>query len=164
MAQILGWSRCHPVLSPLQTVHLAAIPACIGQHLGGTVRPVLSGHSKIDNTKILMTNGSLMKVKSIAECSPLVTIGLENPFFVFLRVAILHRFYCTVNNLKFPTLFYFSSQINCWLSRLEFTKHLSEYQTEKTLIRQLLQKQSHLGLHHLLLPFRQETSVGNYLK
>ena len=28
-----------------------------------------NGHSKIDNTKILMTNGSLMKVKSIAECS-----------------------------------------------------------------------------------------------
>ena len=35
-----------------------------------TVKPVLSGHSKIDNIKIFMTNGSLMKVKSIAECSP----------------------------------------------------------------------------------------------
>ena len=34
------------------------------------VKPVLSGHSKIDKTKILMTNGSLMKVESIAECSP----------------------------------------------------------------------------------------------
>ena len=34
-----------------------------------TVKPVLSGHSKIDKTKILMTNGSLMKVKSIAQCS-----------------------------------------------------------------------------------------------
>ena len=34
-----------------------------------TVKPVLSGHSKIDKTQILMTNGSLMKVKSIAECS-----------------------------------------------------------------------------------------------
>ena len=34
------------------------------------VKPVLIGHSKIDKTKILMTNGSLMKVKSIAECSP----------------------------------------------------------------------------------------------
>ena len=28
----------------------------------GTVKPVLSGHSKIDKTKILMTNGSLMKL------------------------------------------------------------------------------------------------------
>ena len=35
-----------------------------------TVKPALSDHSKIDKTKILMTNGSLMKVESIAECSP----------------------------------------------------------------------------------------------
>ena len=34
-----------------------------------TVKPVLSSHSKIDKTQILMTNGSLMKVESIAECS-----------------------------------------------------------------------------------------------
>ena len=34
------------------------------------VKPVLSGHSKIDKTNISMTNGSLMKVESIAECSP----------------------------------------------------------------------------------------------
>ena len=31
-------------------------------------KPALSGHSKIDKIKILMTNGSLMKVESIAEC------------------------------------------------------------------------------------------------
>ena len=48
-----------------------------------------------------MTNdGSLMQVKSIAECSPLdlhyAIIGLENQFFVFLRVAVLDRFYMTV--------------------------------------------------------------------
>ena len=34
-----------------------------------TVKPVLSGHSKIDKTKILMANGSFIKVESIAECS-----------------------------------------------------------------------------------------------
>ena len=33
------------------------------------VKPVLSGHSKIVETKVLKTNGSLMKVESIAECS-----------------------------------------------------------------------------------------------
>ena len=33
------------------------------------VNPVLSGHSKIDKPKVLKTNISLMKVKSIAECS-----------------------------------------------------------------------------------------------
>ena len=36
---------------------------------GYTVKPVSSGHSKIDKTNILMTNGGLMKVTSIAECS-----------------------------------------------------------------------------------------------
>ena len=35
-----------------------------------SVQPVLSDNSKIDKTTILMTNGSLMKVESIAECSP----------------------------------------------------------------------------------------------
>ena len=35
-----------------------------------TVEPVLSDHSKIDKANILMVNGSLMKVESIAECSP----------------------------------------------------------------------------------------------
>ena len=34
-----------------------------------TVKPVLSGHSKIDKTKALKANGSLMKVERIAECS-----------------------------------------------------------------------------------------------
>ena len=34
-----------------------------------TVKPVLSGYSKIDKTKVLKTNVSLMKVESIAECS-----------------------------------------------------------------------------------------------
>ena len=34
-----------------------------------TVKPVLSGHSKIDEAKVLKTNGSLMEVESIAECS-----------------------------------------------------------------------------------------------
>ena len=32
-----------------------------------TVKPVLSGHLKIDKTKVLMENGSLKKVESIAE-------------------------------------------------------------------------------------------------
>ena len=35
-----------------------------------TVKPVLSGHLKTDKTKVLMANGKIMKVESIAECSP----------------------------------------------------------------------------------------------
>ena len=63
-------------------------------------------YSKIDKAKILMTNGSLMKVKSIAECSkgsilqyfrPALSDNWScNQFLVFLRVAVLNRFYCTV--------------------------------------------------------------------
>ena len=34
-----------------------------------TVKPVLSGYLNIDKTNVLMENGSLMKVESIAECS-----------------------------------------------------------------------------------------------
>ena len=34
-----------------------------------TLNPVLSDHTKIVKTKVLKTNGSLMKVKSNAECS-----------------------------------------------------------------------------------------------
>ena len=45
------------------SLHLLHIFKC-------TEKPVLSGHSKIDKTKILMTNGSLLKVKIIAVCSP----------------------------------------------------------------------------------------------
>ena len=35
-----------------------------------SVKPVLSGHSNIEKTRTLMTNDSLIKVDSIAECSP----------------------------------------------------------------------------------------------
>ena len=34
-----------------------------------TIKPVLNVHSNIDKPKVLMTNGSLMKVDSIAEYS-----------------------------------------------------------------------------------------------
>ena len=37
--------------------------------IDNTVKPVLSGHFKIDKTKVLMKNGSLMDVERIAECS-----------------------------------------------------------------------------------------------
>ena len=40
----------------------------VPEHDHITVKPVLSCHSKIDKRKMLMTNGSLMKVESIAEC------------------------------------------------------------------------------------------------
>ena len=48
-----------------------------------------------------MTNGSLIKVKGIAEYSPWSILqyfsGLENQFFVFLWVAILHSVVSSVS-------------------------------------------------------------------
>ena len=43
--------------------------AKITQYAKSYIKHVLSGHSKIVKTKILMTNVSLMKVENIAECS-----------------------------------------------------------------------------------------------
>ena len=48
------------------------------------IKPVLSSHSKIAKTKVLKTNGSLMKVKSIAESS----------FGAFLVFFLSGRSYC----------------------------------------------------------------------
>ena len=68
---------------------------------GCTVKPVLSGHSKIDKTKVLKTNGSLMNVESIAECSlgafcntfylHQAVIGLENHILVFSLSGCLRQ-------------------------------------------------------------------------
>ena len=56
---------------------------------------------KIDKTKILITNGSLIKVESIADehSAILLTcvkaiVGLENKLLVFFRVAVLQSVYC----------------------------------------------------------------------
>ena len=48
--------------------HLVTVPEKRSIHF--TVKPVLSGHLKIDITKVLVENGGLMKVENIAECSP----------------------------------------------------------------------------------------------
>ena len=51
--------------------------------------------------KILMRNGGLMKVPlehsaMLLTCNKMI-IGLENQVSIFLRVAVLHRFYCRLN-------------------------------------------------------------------
>ena len=52
--------------------HFCFVWFVITSQLTGSLKEINSKnrHSKIDQTKSLMTNGSLMKVKSIAECSP----------------------------------------------------------------------------------------------
>ena len=66
-----------------------------------TVKLALRGHSKIDKTKVLKTNGSLMKIKSIAECSLgafcntfdlyKAMTSLEKQFLVFLLSGRLRQ-------------------------------------------------------------------------
>ena len=70
-------------------------------HNDNSVKPVLSGYSIIEKTKVLKTNSSLMKVQSIAECSlgafcntfhlHEAIIGLENQFMVFFLSGRLRQ-------------------------------------------------------------------------
>ena len=57
----------HFRLSKCKWVHFDETYRILTVH--GTVKLVLPGHSKTDTTKILMTNGSLMKVESGAFCN-----------------------------------------------------------------------------------------------
>ena len=82
---VLGWAPNHFVLGaqlapgekmlvciPENVVclrHLLQVFAHIIDKCKYTLKPVLSGHSKIDKTRVLMANGSLVMVKSIAKCS-----------------------------------------------------------------------------------------------
>ena len=50
----------------IQMTQRISLVAAVSETL--TVKPDLGEHSKIDKTKILTTNGSLMKVEIIAEC------------------------------------------------------------------------------------------------
>ena len=61
-----GNSNC---IFSIKIQYFSILNGCYFLTLLNTVKPVLSGHSNLDPTKILMTIGSLMKVGSIAECS-----------------------------------------------------------------------------------------------
>ena len=75
----------------------------------GTVKPVLSGHLKIDKTKVLIGNGSLMKVKCIAECFlgafcntfdlHQAIIGIKNQFLVFLLSGRLRQVLLNISEI-----------------------------------------------------------------
>ena len=62
-----------------------------------TVKPVFSSLLKIDKIKVLMENGSLMKVKSIAECIlqyfdlHKAIIGVEKQFLVLVLSGHLRQ-------------------------------------------------------------------------
>ena len=87
--------------------HLAQIPVkskCV--QLGIYSKTCQKWPLKNRQNKDLNKNGCLMKVKSIAECSPWSILqyiwpGLSNkwswkPIFSLFRVAVLHRLYCSI--------------------------------------------------------------------
>ena len=116
----------------------------------GTVKPVLSGHSKIDKTKILMANGSLMQVKSFAECIlqffwPASNDNWSlNPIFVFIEsghisqvllyfwqnIAVHEQTSAVVNFLRLMTnLVYW----NYWWSKKTQVSRISNFQDSTVL-------------------------------
>ena len=66
----------------------------LNKRFPSTVKPVLSGHLKTDKTKVLMENGSLMKVESIAECS----------LWSILQYFDLHKAIIVIENLFFHSI------------------------------------------------------------
>ena len=54
-----------------------------------TVKPVLGGHLKIVKTKILMENGSLMKVESILEHSAMLLTCIKRPSVLKTNFGVL---------------------------------------------------------------------------
>ena len=69
---------------------------------GGRVKPDLSGHWGIDKTKILMANGSLMKVERIAECSSILQyfwhVLSDNPFGLLFEWPLKTGFTVLLSN------------------------------------------------------------------
>ena len=72
-----------------------------------TVESVLSGHSKIEKTKVFKTNGSLMKVESIAECS----LG------AFCNTFDLHKAIISIEKPIFGLLFEWSLKTGFTVSK-----------------------------------------------
>ena len=116
-AYSLNLFNCH--LHYGHTYRLDCFTLTPGYTILSTVKPVLSRHSKIDKTKILMTNGSLMQVKSIAECSPWSILQYiwpawsDNrswkPFLVFFFELRLKAGF-TVHCISVPEWFFFCSK------------------------------------------------------
>ena len=104
------------------------------------------------------------KLPESASKATTVPISVGYLLFSLTCISYLWKKLCTVNVLKFQTLFYVCSPIKCWLLGLEFTQGLSEQQSGKTLIRLLLQKQSDLGLPCLSRPFWAGNSVFEILE
>ena len=83
------------------------------------VKPALSGHSKINKTKNLKANGSLMKAKGMAECSLVAfcntfdlhyaIIGLETNFGILFEWPLQAGF--IVCGIQFESTIYTRNRV-----------------------------------------------------
>ena len=75
-----------------------------------------------------MTNGSLRKSK-VLFCNTfdlqLAINGIENHFSVFMRVAVLHRFYCNVACFLLFAVLFFKIKLNFQKNSLKHTVRMS---------------------------------------
>ena len=110
-----------------------------------TVKHVLNGHSKTDKTNILMTNGSPMKVKSIAECSTGFTVLSDNIRIGKFLHVVVNGITCLVINTYLllasytpiphrPRIPRIDKYFDSWLKRTQFVKILTESHSPKTLL------------------------------
>ena len=89
-----------------------------------TVKPVLSGHLKIDKTPVLMENGSLMKVKSIAECSPLEHSAIL--LTCIKRQSVLETYFCVLFEWPLKTGFTVSNTTELFHRANKIILHVME--------------------------------------
>ena len=103
-----------------------------------TVKPVSSGHSKIDK-KVLQADGRLCRSNVLQNAPPgafcntfdlhLTMVGLVNQFSVRLRVAVLSRFYCILCTLHLPSQtekkYGWGNKVACTPSENSFSRGLT---------------------------------------
>ena len=105
MVERAGWFTLIVFVSVFCASRWSLIKAFSGQILlsfliqSGTVEPVKNGHSKIDETKVFMTNGRLMKVESIA----LSDNWSWSPVFFFFESSRFTIVYAQQSHLNAPT-------------------------------------------------------------
>ena len=90
-----------------------------------TVKPVWSGHLKMDKTKILKKNGILMQVKSTAECSmehsAVFSTFIKLPVVIKIFVlSIFEWLFCTDFTVHISNCYYHIKLMRSFMEDLDF--------------------------------------------
>ena len=103
-------SGSRSVSSHLQNHFCCALSAVLIEKLGTyTVKPVLSGHSKIDKTKVLKTDGSFNEGQKYCSVLPLehsaILLTCIKRFSVFFLSGRLRQVLLYIRNCKYAVLY-----------------------------------------------------------